>query len=103
MPVHPHVRRAAESGSVMIELALAMSLAFPVLLGVGAIGIRLGRTLQATELTRDVAHMYAWGADFSLAGTQAVASTLRGKANSRLQNPSAMVASMVMPTAMKTE
>ena len=35
------------------------------------IGIRLGRTLQATQLTRDVAHMYALGADFSLAGTQA--------------------------------
>jgi hypothetical protein len=60
----------------MIELALALSLAFPLLLGVGAIGIRLGRTLQATQLTRDVAHMYAWGADFSLAGTQAVASKL---------------------------
>ena len=60
----------------MIELALALSLAFPLLLGVGAIGIRLGRTLQATQLTRDVAHMYAWGTDFSLAGTQAIARTL---------------------------
>ena len=60
----------------MIELALALSVAFPLLLGVGAIGIRLGRTLQATQLARDVAHMYAWGADFSLAGTQAVAGKL---------------------------
>jgi hypothetical protein len=60
----------------MIELALALSLAFPLLLGVGTIGIRLGRTLQATQLTRDVAHMYALGADFSLAGTQAIARTL---------------------------
>ena len=60
----------------MIELALAMSVAFPLLLGVGAIGIRLGNTLQTTQLTRDVAHMYAMGADFSLPGTQAIAGAL---------------------------
>jgi hypothetical protein len=60
----------------MVELALALSLAFPLLLGVGTIALRLGRTLQATQLTRDVAHMYAFGADFSLAGTQAIARTL---------------------------
>jgi hypothetical protein len=60
----------------MIELALALTVAFPLLLGVGAIGIRLSRTLQATQLTRDVAHMYALGADFSLPGTQAIARTL---------------------------
>jgi hypothetical protein len=60
----------------MIELALAMSFAIPLLLGVAQVGIRLGRTLQATQLTRDVAHLYALGADFSLAGTQAIARTL---------------------------
>ena len=60
----------------MGELALALSLAFPLLLGVGTIALRLGRTLQATQLTRDVAHMYAFGADFSLAGTQDIARTL---------------------------
>jgi hypothetical protein len=76
LPAHPHDRSGGQRGSVLIELALALSVAFPLLLGVGAIGIRLGRTLQATELTRDVAHMYAWGADFSLAGTQAIASKL---------------------------
>lgn len=76
MPAHPHVKTAVRRGSVMIELALALTVAFPLLLGVGAIGIRLGRTLQATQLTRDVSHMYAWGADFSLPGTQAVAAKL---------------------------
>ncbi len=60
----------------MVELGLALSVVFPLLFGVGAVGIRLGRTLQATQLTRDVAHMYAWGTDFSLAGTQAIARTL---------------------------
>src|ERR1039458_6838266 len=67
---------ARQRGSAMIELALSLTVAFPLLLGVGAIGLRLGRTLQATQLTRYVAHMYALGADFSLTGTQAIASTL---------------------------
>jgi hypothetical protein len=76
LPAHPHDRTGRQRGSAIIELALSLSVAAPLLLGVGAIGIQLGRTLQATELTRDVAHMYAMGADFSLAGTQAIASTL---------------------------
>ena len=76
MPAHPPVNPARQRGSVMIELALALSVSIPLLLGVGAVGIRLGRTLQATQLTRDVAHMYALGADFSLPGTQAVATSL---------------------------
>ncbi len=76
MPDHQRVRDARRRGSVTIELALAASFTIPLLLGVGAIGIRLGRTLQATQFTRDVAHMYALGADFSLPGTQAIASTL---------------------------
>jgi hypothetical protein len=76
LPAHLAVKTARQRGSVMIELALALSVAIPLLLGVGAIGIRLGNTLQATQLTRDVAHMYAWGADFSLPGTQAIAGEL---------------------------
>lgn len=81
MPAHRHVRSGRRRGSALIELALALTVAFPLLLGVAAIGIRLGRTLQATQLTRDVAHMYALGADFSLAGTQAIARTLSRDSN----------------------
>jgi hypothetical protein len=76
LPAHLRVRAARRRGVATLELALAASFTIPLLLGVGAIGIRLGRTLQATQLTRDVAHMYALGADFSLAGTQAIATTL---------------------------
>jgi hypothetical protein len=79
----------------MIELALALSVALPLLLGVGAIGVRLGRTLQATELTRDVAHMYAWGADFSLAGTQAIAGALSQDFNLTSTGESVLVFSTV--------
>ena len=63
-------------GSAMIEAALVISVAVPVLLGVSGIGVRLGRTLEGTQVTRDVAHMYALGTDFSLSGTQAIAQTL---------------------------
>ena len=76
MPDHPRVRAVRRRGSSLIELALVLSVAAPLLLGTAAIGIRLGSTLQAMQLTRDVAHMYALGADFSLPGTQAIASTL---------------------------
>jgi hypothetical protein len=76
LPAHPRVKAARRRGVATLELALAASFTIPLLLGVAAIGIRLGRTLQATQLTRDVAHMYALGADFSLPGTQAIASTL---------------------------
>ena len=76
MPAPLRVRAVRRRGVATLELALAASFTIPLLLGVAAIGIRLGRTLQATQLTRDVAHMYALGADFSLPGTQAIASTL---------------------------
>jgi hypothetical protein len=76
LPAHLPDKSFRRHGSAMIELALALSFVFPLLLGVGAVGIRLGRTLEATQLTRDVAHLYALGADFSLAGTQAIARTL---------------------------
>ena len=60
----------------MLELALIVAVSVPVLLGVSGLGIRLGRTLDATQVTRDVAHMYALGTDFSLSGTQTIARTL---------------------------
>jgi hypothetical protein len=62
----------------MIELALYMSVAIPMLCGLTSVGVRLGRSLQAIQVTRDVGHMYALGADFTLAGTQAISQTLAG-------------------------
>ena len=83
MPVRPHAegtckRRLAgrARGSAMIEAALVLSLGLPLLLGVTGVGLRLGRTIQATQLTRDVGHMYALGTDFTLSGSQQIANTL---------------------------
>jgi len=60
----------------MLELALLLTVAVPMLLGIAGVGVQLGRTLSATQVTRDVAHMYAMGADFSLTGAKSIASTL---------------------------
>jgi hypothetical protein len=83
LPVHLHVNDAparrplgSARGSAMIEAALVLALGIPLLLGVTGIGLRLGRTLQATQLTRDIGHMYALGTDFTLSGSQQIASTL---------------------------
>jgi hypothetical protein len=60
----------------MLELAMLLTVAVPMLLGVAGVGLQLGRTLSATQVTRDVSHMYALGADFSLPGAQNIAATL---------------------------
>jgi len=60
----------------MLELALMLTVAVPLLLGVAGGGLQLGRTLSATQATRDVAHMYALGADFSQPGAKNIAATL---------------------------
>ena len=77
MAAHPPVNESRTArGSAMVELALSLSLGVPMLFGVAGVGLQLGRTIGATQVTRDVAHMYALGADFSLAGSQAIARTL---------------------------
>jgi len=75
-PHHACKGRRPAAGSALIEIAMFLSVAGPLLLGLTNIGVRLGRGIQATQVTRDVAHMYALGADFTLSGTQAIARTL---------------------------
>ena len=96
MPAHPSVRSERRRGAAMVELALGLTVLFPILLGVGAIGVRLGRTLQATQATRDIAHMYALGADFSLPGTQALASTLSREYNLSSTGKAVLLFSRIM-------
>jgi hypothetical protein len=69
-------RLRSARGSTMLELAMLLTVAVPLLLGVAGVGLQLGRTLSATQVTRDVSHMYALGADFSLPGAQNIAATL---------------------------
>jgi len=79
LPVESGLRRQpsrAVRGSTMLELALILSVALPLLLGVTGVGVRLGNTLAGTQLTRDVGHMYALGADFSQPGVVNIAQAL---------------------------
>jgi hypothetical protein len=96
LPAHRSVKRQRRRGAAMVELALGLTLLFPILLGVGAIAIRLGRTLQATQATRDIAHMYALGADFSLPGTQALAGTLSREYNLSSTGKAVLLFSRIM-------
>ena len=72
----PARRLRAQRGSTMLELAMLLTVAVPLLLGVAGVGLQLGRTLSGTQATRDVAHMYALGADFSQPGAKTIAATL---------------------------
>src|SRR4051812_11147568 len=65
----------------MVECALIVPLTVMLLFGVSSIGIRLGRTIQAIQLARDIGHMYALGVDFSKVGNQNIATTLGGGFN----------------------
>ncbi len=56
----------------MLELSLTISALLPLLFGVAGVGTSLGRAVQATQITRDAAHMYGLGADMSNSGTQSI-------------------------------
>jgi hypothetical protein len=75
-PMFWRKRLGSTRGSSMLELVMLLTVAVPMLLGVAGVGLQLGRTLSATQVTRDVSHMYALGADFSLSGAKNIASTL---------------------------
>jgi hypothetical protein len=59
-------------GASSLEFALIVLTLVPLLLGIGATGINLIRTLQTAQLARDAGHMFARGVDFSQPGNQTV-------------------------------
>ena len=70
----PRSRNA--QGAAIVEMVLVLAVGIPLLFGIAGVGLQLGRTIEGTQVTRDVAHMYALGADFSLNGSQAIARAL---------------------------
>src|SRR5438093_119124 len=68
MPV-PSKRK--NKGSAAIEFVLVSSFVIvPLILGLFTYGFAVIRAMQAVQMTRDVAHMYALGSDFSKQGVQ---------------------------------
>lgn len=74
---HPvNQARRRQRGSAALEFALVIISAVPLLFGTVAMGITMGRGIQAIQVTRDVAHMYALGVDFSTTGAHNLAAKL---------------------------
>jgi Flp pilus assembly protein TadG len=69
-------KRVSQRGSTAIEFALVMICAVPLFFGTVAMGITIAAAQEATQVTRDVGHMYGYGADFTSAASQQLVTTL---------------------------
>jgi len=58
-------RRSAQLGTAGLEFALSTVFWVPLLLGTSVFGFSLIRAIQVTQITRDAAHMHAFGLDFA--------------------------------------
>lgn len=66
MNAHMRVTRStARRGSAVLEFALVASFLMPLFVGGCVIGINLSRSIQATQISRDLGHMYARQVDLS--------------------------------------
>ena len=59
-----------------MEFALVAICAIPLLFGTVAMGVSIGRGVEATQVTRDVGHMYGYGADFTSPAAQQLVTSL---------------------------
>lgn len=66
------MHRGNRKGGAAIEFAFVMLTLIPLLLGSGAVGVNMVRTLQTIQLARDAGHMYAGGIDFGQPGNKTV-------------------------------
>src|SRR5437868_15425185 len=57
--------KRTERGNAILEFALVAPYWILVLFGTIAVGMNLTRTIEVVQISRDVDHMYAKGADFS--------------------------------------
>jgi len=71
LPATQRSRRRNTAGAAAIEFVLISSfIIVPIILGLFTYGFAVIRAMQAVQLTRDVAHMYAQGTDFAKQGMQ---------------------------------
>lgn len=69
-------RLRAERGSTAIEFALVMICLVPMFFGTIVMGITIGRSEEAIQVTRDVGHMYGEGVDFTTSDAQQLVTQL---------------------------
>lgn len=75
MPVDLRARNP-RTGAAAVEFALASVILVPLFFGTLALGLNLGRSVQVTQVSRDLASMYSRSADFSSAAAQSLAQRL---------------------------
>lgn len=63
-------RRRNQRGVQVIEFAVCSMFLAVIFMGTMVVGMRLGRSIQVTQVARDTAHMYARFVDFSKPGNQ---------------------------------
>src|ERR1700704_5775399 len=63
-------------GVAIIEFSFSMLFLVPLLLGTLVFGFRLIRSVQMSQITRDIGHMYLRGIDFNNPGPKQDATTL---------------------------
>jgi Flp pilus assembly protein TadG len=70
------IRKDRRRGVAMVEFALSLTFLIPLLLGTFVFGFRLIRSIEMSQITRDIGHMYIRGINFRNPGPQANAQTL---------------------------
>jgi Flp pilus assembly protein TadG len=68
--------KTSRRGAAMVEMAFAMAFLIPLLLGTFVYGFRLIRSIQMSQITRDIGHMYIRGINFRNPGPVSNAQTL---------------------------
>src|SRR3984957_18346083 len=71
--------RRKQAGATIIEFTLALHIFVLLLLGTYVFGFRLVQAQQLYQITRDLAHMYSRGVNFTALGAAAEAQILAGQ------------------------
>jgi hypothetical protein len=90
-------RRHTQSGVAILEFSLISLVLVPMLLGTAGVGVNMIRSMQTIQLARDAGHMFARGADFSLAGNKSIVVTL-GSDVGLSTSPTASKAVLILTT-----
>jgi len=65
-----HRKRGNQGGNTLIEFAIVTPCLLLLFFGTIGLGLMMGRYVQAVQVARDVAHMYANGVDFTAASNR---------------------------------
>lgn len=61
-----------QRGSSLVEFMLSTLVWVPLLVGAIGIGTEMVREIEVTQISRDAAHMHAYGVDFTLSGNKSL-------------------------------